>query len=210
MGRFRLGREEVASAVLRAEAAGSRAVFLVEVRGVEEQRRVRELFAALGELAEVAPLCDGPMMAYAVQLRPFGRDTSPGSLFTKIENTLKEEFAFSLVEQSFNSVIYRLVESLGKDSGGQLQPIPRCGICSEPEPFPTRVILRDAAGSRIIEACYCARCAAQRSDPSDREFLRSLLAADRRGFHGLQDADWVEWPPEVEAGVRLPAYRLAS
>ena len=49
-------RSEVESVVLEAAAPGSRAVFLVEARGVAEQRKVRELFEALGELAEVAPL----------------------------------------------------------------------------------------------------------------------------------------------------------
>jgi hypothetical protein len=210
MGKIMLRRKEVASIVLRTTAPGSRAVFLIEARTAEERRKVRELFAALGELGEVFPLCDGPMMAYAAQLH--GQCDAPpvGSLFTKIEAALKDEFAFSLVEHSFNEVVYQLVESLCADSGGTMKPVPRCGICNEPEPFPTRITLHDQSGKGIIEACYCAHCAALRADPSDKELVVGLLSADRRGFRGIQDADLVEWSADGEAGAPLPTYRIAS
>lgn len=205
-----LRRKEVTSIVLRTIAPGSRAVFLIEARNAEERRKVRELFAALSELGEVFPLCEGPMMAYAVQLQSDAEAPQAGSLFGKIEAALKDEFAFSLVERSFNDVIYHLVESLCADSGGEMYAVPRCGICNEPEPFPTRITLRDQAGTGIIEACYCACCAAQRADPSDKELVVGLLSADRRGFLGIQDADLIEWPAEAEAGIPLPTYRIAS
>src|SRR5947209_7622999 len=112
MGKITLRRKEVDSIVLRSAAPGSRAVFLVETRGPEEQRKLRELFEALAELGEVIPLADGPMMAYVVQVRADGEGCHAGSLFSKIEATLKDEFSFSLVEQSFNGVVYHLVESL--------------------------------------------------------------------------------------------------
>jgi len=210
MGNMKLRQKEVSSIVLRASEPGSRAVFLVEARGAAEQRKVRELFEALAELAEVTPLCEGLMMAYAVQLHADACGCPPSSLFNKIEAALKEEFAFSLVERSFNDVIYHLVASLCEDSGGEMRPVPRCGICNEPEPFPTRVTMRDETGRGIIEACYCARCTAQQADPSDREFLVGLLSADRRGFHGIREADLVEWPAEAEVDVPLPTYRIAS
>jgi hypothetical protein len=210
MGKIMLRRKEVTSIELRTIAPGSRAVFLIEVRNAEERRRVRELFAALAELGEVFPLCDGPMMAYAVQLHSEDEGPPAGSLFAKIEAALKDEFAFSLVEPSFNDVVYHLIESLCADSGGQMHPVPRCGICNEPEPFPTRITLRDRSGSGIIEACYCAPCAAQRADPSDKELVVGLLSADRRGFRGIRDAELIEWPADTEAGIPLPTYRVAS
>jgi hypothetical protein len=219
-GKMMLRRKEVSSIVLRPTTPGSRAVFLVEARGAEEQRKVRELFGALAELGDVAPLCDGPMMAYVVQLRGEGHSLSPNQkvpdgcspsrLFTKIEAVLKEEFAFSLVEQSFNEVVYQLVECLCEDSGGEMHPAPRCGICAEPEPFPTRVTLRDATGQGVIEACYCARCAAQQADPSEKQFLVGLLAADRRDFRVIREVELVEWPAGAEADAPLPTYRIAS
>ena len=167
MGKFMLRRKEVSSIVLRPTVTGSRAMFLVEARNAAEQRKVRELFEALAELGDVAALCEGPIMAYVLQLHAEDRGCRPGSFFAKIECTLKEEFAFSLVERSFNDVVFHLVESLCEDSGGRMFPVPRCGICNEREPFPTRVTLRDETGSGLIEACYCARCAAEQADPSD-------------------------------------------
>jgi hypothetical protein len=210
MGKIMLRRKEIASIVLRSAAPGSRAVFLVETRSPEDQRRLRELFEALAELGEVVPLAEGPMMAYVVQLRGDGEGCHAGSLFSKIEVTLKDEFPFSLVEQSFNDVVYHLVESLCADSGGRMQTVPRCGICNQLDPFPTRITLRDRTGEGIIEACYCLRCAAQRADPSEKELVAGLLAADRRGFHAIRGDDLIEWPADAESSAPLPTYRLAS
>src|SRR5438034_6514898 len=123
MGKSTLRRNEVSSIVLRLNDPGSRAVFLVEAQHAEERRKVRELFEALAQLGEVATLCEGPIMAYAVQLHERvsegslgpraaaerGSDTVPGSFFAKIEAVLKDEFGFSLVERSFNEVVYSLV-----------------------------------------------------------------------------------------------------
>ena len=205
-----LRRKEVTSLVLRSVTPGSRAVFLVETRGAEDRRKVRELFEALAEIGEVVPLSEGPMLAYAVQLRGESDGFHPGSLFAKIEATLKDEFPFSLVEQSFNEIVYHLVESLSADSGGRMHPVQRCGICNDLEPFPTRITLRDRTGQGIVDACYCMRCAAQRADPSDKEFVVGLLADDRRGFRAIRDADLIEWPAEAEAGIPLRTYRIAS
>jgi hypothetical protein len=220
MGKMMLRRKEVSSIVLRPMSPGSRAVFLVEVRSAGEQRKVKELFEALAELGDVAPLCEGPMMAYVVQLHTEGMGlsspprmpdgTPPSRLFTKIEAVLKEEFSFSLVEQSFNDVVYHLVASLCEDSGAEMRPVPRCGICNEREPFPTRVTLRDGTGQGIVEACYCARCAAQQSDPNEKQFLVGLLSADRRDFRAIQEVELVEWSSENDADAPAPIYRIAS
>jgi hypothetical protein len=210
MGKIMLRRKEVTSIVLRTVAPGRRAVFLVETRGAEDQQKVRELFEALAKLGEVALLAEGPIMAYAMQLRSESEGCHPSSFFSKIEATLKDEFPFSLVEQAFNDVIYHLVESLCLDSGGRMHLMPRCGICNQPEPFPTRITLRDGTGEGIVEACYCTRCAALRADPSDKEFVVGLLADDRRGFRAIRDVDLIEWPTEVEAGLPSLTYRIAS
>jgi hypothetical protein len=204
-----MGREEVDSIVLQAAEPGNRAVFLVEARSAAEQRKVGELFDALSELAEVASLCDGDIMAFVVQLRS-GEGSRANGLFNKLEAALKEEFAFSLVERSFNDVIYHLVTSLCQDSGGQLHPMPRCGICSEPEPFPTRVTFRDRTGRGLVEACYCVRCSAQQADPSDREFLLGLLGADRHDLPKLQIADLMDGSTESDLVSPRTAFRIAS
>jgi hypothetical protein len=147
-------------------------------------------------------------MAYAVQLR--AEAGAPGPLFSKIEAALREEFAFSLVERSFNSVIYHLVVSLCEDSQSQMHPVPHCGICNEPEPFPTRVSLLDETGKQFIQACYCLRCAAQRADPDDRRFARDLLAADRHGWGPFSGAELIDWPANASDAVPCPGSRLAS
>ena len=205
-----LRRQEVTSIVLQSTAPGSRAVFLVETRSTEDRRKLRELFAALAELGEVVPLADGPLMAYAVQLRNESEAGPAGSLFSKIEATLKDEFPFSLVEQSFNEVVYHLIESLCADSGGRMHPMSRCGICSNLEPFPTRITLRDHEGRGIIEACYCVRCAAQRADPSEKELVIALLSDDRRGFRAILGDELIEWPAAADTLAPLHTYRLAS
>jgi hypothetical protein len=209
MGKMRMGREEVDSVVLQAAEPGNRAVFLVEAQNAGERQKVRELFSALAELADVAPLCDGAMMAFAIQLRA-GEGSRANTLFGKLELALKQEFAFSLVERSFNDVIYHLVASLCEDSGGQMQSVPQCGICSEPEPFPTRVTFRDRTGQGIVEACYCARCSAQQADPSDREFLLGLLGADRRELPALKPADLIDGSAECDIMTPRTAFRIAS
>jgi hypothetical protein len=205
MGKMRMEREEVESIVLQAAEPGNRAVFLVEARIADEQRKVRELFGALAELAEVAPLCDGALMAFVVQLRA-GDGGPANSLFSKIEAALKD----SLVERSFNDVIFHLVASLCEDSGGQMHAVPRCGICDQPEPFPTRVTFRDRSGRGIVEACYCVRCSAQQADPNDREFLLGLLGADRHGIPPLQTADLMDGSLETDILVPRTAFRIAS
>jgi hypothetical protein len=210
MGKIMLRRKQVASIVLHAATPGSRAVFLVETRSAEDRRKLSELFRALAELGEVVPLADGPLMAFAVQLRNGGESGPAGSLFSKIEATLKDEFPFTLVEQSFNDVVYHLVESLAEDSGGRMHPVLRCGICSAYEPFPTRISLQDEGGHGIIEACYCARCASQRADPNEKELVARLLADDRRGFRGILGDDLVEWPSSAESLPAPHTYRLAS
>jgi hypothetical protein len=210
MGKFMLRRKEINSLVLQSATPGSRAVFLVEARNAHERRKVRELFEALAELGEVAPLADGPLMAYVVQVRGDRDGCHAGSLFSKIEATLKDEFPFSLVEQSFNDVVYHLVETLCADSGGQVQAVPRCGICNELDPFPTRITLRDSSGQRIIEACYCTRCSAQRADPDEKAWLAALLSADRRGLQTISGDDLIEWPADADTILPLPTYRLAS
>jgi hypothetical protein len=185
MGPFVLRRKEVSRIVLKPTSPGSRAVFLVEAQDRRDQQKVREMFETLSELADVAPLADGAMMAYAVQFR------GDLTLFSKIEEVLKEDFAFSVVDRSVTDVTYHLVKTLCDDCGGRLFEQPRCGICDQIDPFPTRVHMLDAGGRDLFEASYCARCAAQQADPNSRKFLVDLLAADRRNFASIREADLV-------------------
>jgi hypothetical protein len=202
MGKFLLRRKAVSKILLKPTTPGERAVFIVEAREAAERRKVRELFQAVAELAEVAPLSDGEMMAYAVQVRG---DTS---LFSKIESVLKEEFLFSIVERSFTDVTHHLIASLCEESESQLCSVPQCGICGQADPFPTRVTMKDAQERDLIETSYCSRCAAAQAHPRGEQFLVDLLTADRRDFRGIREAQLVPSPAAGQDEVM--AYAIAS
>jgi hypothetical protein len=201
MAKFLLRRKAVSKILLKPTTPGERAVFIVEAREPADRRKVRELFETVAELAEVAPVSDGEIMAYAVQVRG---DTN---LFAKIESVLKEEFVFSIVERSFTDVTYHLIQSLCDDSESQLRAVPACDICAQADPFPTRITLQDEKERDVIEAHYCARCAAQQAHPSREQFLVDLLAADRRDFGAIRDARLV---PSSAEGTEVTAYAIAS
>jgi hypothetical protein len=203
MAKFLLRRKAVSKILLKPTTPGDRAVFIVEARDPADRRKVRELFETVAELAEVAPVSDGEITAYAVQVRG---DTS---LFAKIEAVLKEEFFFSIVERSFTDVTYHLIQSLCEESESRLCAVPQCDICAQADPFPTRVTLRDEKDRDVIEAHYCARCAAEQDHPSREQFLVDLLAADRRDFRGIRDARLV--PSSAPADQNeITAYAIAS
>jgi hypothetical protein len=63
MAKFLLRRKAVSKILLKPTTPGERAVFIVEAREPAERRKVGELFQAVAELAEVAPLSDGEIMA---------------------------------------------------------------------------------------------------------------------------------------------------
>lgn len=202
MGKFLLRRKAVSKILLKPTTPGERAVFIAEAREPADRRKVRELFETVGELAEVAPLSDGEIMAYAVQVR------GDASLFAKIEAVLKEEFLFSIVERSFTDVTYHLIQSLCEESESRLCPVPHCGICGQADPFPTRVTMRDEKDRDVIEACYCSRCAAEQAHPDRERFLVDLLAADRRDFRGIREARLV--PSPAADHEEVAAYAIAS
>jgi hypothetical protein len=200
MSKILVRRKAVSKILLRPTIPGHRAVFLVETQAPGDRQKVRELFQAIGEIADVLQLSDGEIMAYAVQVR------DEATLFAKIETVLKEEFAFSIVERSFTEITYHLVQSLCRESESRLRPVPRCGICGEVDPFPTRVQMLDDQDRGVIETHYCARCAAQQADPSDQKFLTELLAADRRDFRAIRTARLVPTATATDAA----AYAIAS
>jgi hypothetical protein len=209
MGKFLWRSKEVARITVRAPAAGSRAVFLVEADGRRERRQVRELFETVAELADVTPLAEGQIMAYAVQVRG---DTS---LFAKIEWLLKSQFAFSVVERSFSEITYRLIESLCQESESRILRVPRCGICDAADPFPTRVTMRDEQDEAIVEATYCGPCAARQADRDRKKALIELLAADRRNFAAIRQARLVRTRraacrPRDAHGEEVQTYAIAS
>lgn len=172
------------------QPAGLRAVYLVETSDAREARGLDELFSDLESRVQIRRLCTGKLVSYAVQLHQ-----SDSSLLDEIEAMLKDQFRFVVSQRSFDEVIYRIVSELCADTGSRLLSIPHCNICGRTEPFPSVMIsLSDEQGR--VRTCrnYCAHCAAQATATSNKEFVRSLLASDKRQFREIERAELVRRP----------------
>ena len=166
---------------------GLRAVYLVETRSADETRAIAKLFSELKTHVQVRQLCKGKLVSYVVQAHK-----SDASLLDDVENILKSDYAFVVSQGSFDDVIYRIVKELAEDTGSSLLPMSHCHICGKTEPFATTVVnLSDEDGSVLISRHYCSSCTAEAGAPSNKQFVRSLLAADRRDFGGLVQAELV-------------------
>ena len=167
--------------------AGVRAVYLVETRDAVEARAAARLFADLETRIQVRRLCTGKLVSYAVQTHD-----SDSSVLDEIEATLKGNYCFVVTHRSFDEVIYRIVKELCADTSSKLLPVPRCNICGRIEPFPNVVVsLSDEEGRVRMCRNNCASCAASANATSNKEFVRSLLASDKRTFRGIERAELV-------------------
>ncbi|MCL5104172.1 MAG: hypothetical protein M1133_08665 [Armatimonadetes bacterium] len=172
------------------QPSGLSAVYLVETRSPEEAAEIGKLFADLQSHIQVRQLCKGKLVSYAVQA-----DDSHSGVLDEIEDILKRNYAFVVTQRSFDDLICRIVEELSRDTGSRLLSIPHCNICGKREPFPNMVVkLTDEEGSVLISRSYCARCTAEAAAPNNKEFVRSLLAADERDFGRLAHAELVRRP----------------
>lgn len=169
------------------QPAGTVAVYLVETGNDEEARMLRKLFQDLRPHLDVAQLSRGRLVSYAVQTR----DADP-SVLDELESALRENYPFVVMQRSFDSVIYRIVKDLCFDTGSKLVPVAHCNICGKPEPFPDTVItLADENGDPMMSRCYCGTCTASLVAKTNKDFVLSLLSADRRDFDFIQHSDLV-------------------
>jgi len=167
--------------------AGVRAVYLVETRTPDEAAEVARLFADLEARVQVRRLCTGKLVSYAVQMHD-----SDSSVLDGIEAVLKGNYCFTVTQRSFDEVIYHILKELCSDTGSKLLPVSRCNICGRTEPFPSVVVnLSDEQGRVRVCRNYCASCAATATATSNKEFVRSLLASDKRNFRGIERAQLV-------------------
>ena len=172
------------------QPSGLRAVYLVETRCEDEATEICRLFSELESQIQVRRLCDGKLVSYAIQAYD-----SDSSLVDEVEDLLRESYGFVVSHHSFDDVIYRIVKELCSDTGSRLLPIPTCDICGKIDPFPNTVVsLSDEDGSVLISRSYCGNCTAQASATSNKEFIRSLLSADKRDFGKLEKAELVRHP----------------
>lgn len=181
--------------------AGVRAVYLVETCTAEEAQRISRLFADLETRVQVRQLCTGKLVSYAVQMH-----NSDSSVLDEIESLLKGNYGFVVMQRSFDEVIYRIVKELCSDTGSKLLPAPRCNICGGADPFPSVVVsLSDAEGRVCVSRNYCASCAAGATATSNKEFVRSLLASDKKSFRGIERAELVRRSTRQPIRYRIKA-----
>mgnify|MGYP001616934055 CR=1 FL=1 len=169
------------------QPSGLSAVYLVETRSDEEAAEVRKLFRELESQVQVRILSRGKLMSYVVQA-----DESDTALLDEIESVLKANYGFVVAQDCYDETIYRIIRELCQDTGSTVMGMSRCNICGKAVPFPTTVVsLSDEVGSVLLSRSYCASCTAGASAPSNKEFVRSLLSADRRDFGGLERVELV-------------------
>lgn len=161
---------------------GLRAVYLVEADSDEDAAELARLFEQFGPMLENIRLSRGKLVSFAVQLQ-----SGDQSILEQIEGLLKKNFGFVILHRSFDQLIYGIVCELCKDSGSTLIPLPKCDICRRPEPFPDTVVsFMDDRNNRIATRAYCATCTAESVGRSSKEFVISLLEADRDDFGVLR------------------------
>jgi len=190
--------ESVSEICLEPQPAGVRAVYLVEAGSRAGSREIEELFRELESRVQVRRLSTGRLMGYAAQAR-----RSDTAILDAIEDVLRESFPYVLVQRAFDEVTLRVVSDLCAKTGSRMLPLPPCGICGKPEPFPAATVTVSAGrGSPAAGRGYCARCTAEASRPTNKEFVRSLLAADRDGLGSLGEAH-LERRPSRSGTIRF-------
>lgn len=186
--------ESVSEISVAPRPTGLRAVYLVETGSERESKEIAGMFAELQTRLQIRQLSKGKLLSFAVQA-----DESDAVMLDDIEEILKNTCAFTVTQRSFDELICRVVDALCNDTGSKLIQIPKCDICGRLEPFPsTTVSLSDEDGAVVLERNYCERCTADASATSKKEFVKSLLAADKRNFKMFENAELVRRPSARE------------
>ena len=182
--------------------AGIRAMYLVEARNEKEARDAHAVFEEFEPHIEVRQLSRGKLVSYAVQVH---EDDQP--ILDEIEAVLKANFGFVVMQRSFDDLIYRVVSELCRDTGSRLLPTPECHICGRPDPFPDMVVnLTSEAGEVMMTRTYCRTCTAGMAAKDNKEFVLSLLSADKRDFGELSSAQLVR----LRRGKEAIRFRVKS
>ena len=166
---------------------GIKAVYLVETQNEREARDVQRVFEEFQPHIEVRQLSRGRLVSYAVQLQHDDQ-----SILDEIDSVLKANFGFVVMQRSFDELIYRIVTELCSDTESKLLPIPECDICGRLDPFPDMTVnLTSAEGTIMMTRTYCGTCTAGNTARSNKQFVLSLLSADKTDFGELSQAELV-------------------
>lgn len=187
MPRSRVPVRLVSQICVEPQPKGLRAVYLVKTKNEAEAEMLSKVFADFAPSLQTLQLSRGKLVSYAVQLQ--GEDQS---LFSEIETFLRKNFEFVVLHRSFDPLIYDIVKKLSEDSGSSLLPISKCDICGKSDPFPgTLVTFLDNDNVNISTRVYCTSCTAESSGRSSKDFVLSLLEADRGKFGMLNHSEIV-------------------
>ncbi len=185
MPNFRTDDSSISQITVDPKPSGTVAVYLVEVSNDEEASSLKKLFSELQGHITVKQLSKGRLVSYAVQTS----DSDP-SVLDELESALKSTYPFVITQRSFDDIIYRIVKELCVDTGSKLMSVSRCNICGRLEPFPDTVVtLSDADGKALASRAYCATCTASRVVRTNKDYVRSLLSADRHDFGTLENSE---------------------
>ena len=182
--------ENVSEIMVDPKPGGFRAVFLVETRNAGEARDVVKLFEDISDYLQVRQLSKGNLISFAVQAQDADQ-----RVLDEIRAMLTAKYGFVALHSSFDGLIYRIITELCKDTNSKLLPIPRCDICGKVDPFPETIVsFADSDGSTVLSRDYCSTCTAEASATNNRDFLLSLLSADKKDFSGFKEHKLVRSP----------------
>jgi hypothetical protein len=166
---------------------GLTAVYLVETKDSHETRELKKTFQALQDQIQVRQLSDGNIVSFAVRT-----PQSDTCILDEIDDVLKKNYGFVVTQRYFDDLIHRIVRELCADTGSKLLPVASCNSCGKTDPFPATVIsLVTDDGSALMSRNYCESCTAEAGATSNKEFVRSLLAADEQDFEQIRRAELV-------------------
>ena len=182
---FRTQDKVVSRILVDPQPGGAVAVYLAEAGGEEAARLLRDFFEELKPRVNVAQLSRGKLVSYAVQ-------TDDPSVLYEIEGVLRKTCKFMVVQHSFDYLIYQIIKDLCAYTESRLLAIPHCDICGRPEPFPGTIITLTDKDGRVMMSCsYCGTCTANLSASTNKDFVLSLLSADRRDFSRLAHSELI-------------------
>ncbi len=182
--------EKVSEIVIDPKPGGSRAVFLVETRNSEETREVMNFFSDISDYLQVLPMSKGSLLSFAVQVQEGDQ-----KMLDEIRAKLASRYGFVALHRSFDALIYNILTELCNDTGSKLLPVPKCDICGKVDPFPETIVnLAGEDGTPVASRKYCSTCTAQHSATNNKDFVISLLSADRKDFSRLAQRKLIRTP----------------
>lgn len=169
--------------MFRPQPVGIQAIYIVEAETPAHAKQADELFKDLESVLQVRRLSRGKLQSYAVQVAPV-----MSNLLEEVADVLKSVCPQTIYLHPVDSVALELLFELCRITGSKMATVPRCGVCGGWELFPTVTVAIYGQGSKPVVRHYCHHCSVATYKPKTSDFVRSLLAADRRGLRKLSRA----------------------